>query len=121
MLVAIKDQTVVSPPLICVDDTAPPDKSHDNRPYFCPSRVSDNLGIDPAVAPEDAEYGNLGCAPSPPAFISAAEVAFIQFNLTLKSPVHGLLISGNLFSEKVVISVNCVAVDAGYSGCLGGG
>src|SRR3989339_907245 len=100
MLVTVKNQTIVGSPFICVDDTAPPDKFHDNRPYFCPPRIPDNLGVDPAVALEEPEYGSLSCAPSPPAFASAAKVALIQFNLALKSLTDKLLVGGGLLSDK---------------------
>lgn len=121
MLVAIKDQPIIGLPLICVDDTAPPDEFHDNRPYFCPSRVPDNLGVNPSITLEDAEYRNLSRTPSPPAPVSTAKVAFIQFNLALKSLTDGFLIRSDFFSEKAVISVGCVAIYVGYSGCLSGG
>ena len=57
----------------------------DNGQQFSLFGIADNLGVNSAVALQNPEDWNFGCAPSASALAPAAEIAFVQFYLASKS------------------------------------
>jgi hypothetical protein len=115
------NESIVSSPAIGMDDTLNAHSPSDNPLQRGSSTIGNDFRINFSVPPEDPKNDSFAdCSPATLAFDpTSAEVTFIDFNLARK---RGLLFTemGNPFSDLCEISVNCVPVQTGYFGNLGG-
>lgn len=121
LLVAEIDETVVAPPTIGVDDAVQIDFAPDNGLQRGFRAIGYDLGIDFPLSLEDSKHWRfaVGSAPSFPLDSLAAEIGFVNFDLTGEGRLS-LAKFGNSFSDEVIVAVDRVAIETSESGRLAG-
>ena len=117
LLVAEIDQAVIPAPSVGVNDAVEADSSPDNGLQRGFSAVGDDLGVDHSISLEDSKNRCLssGSAASLALDALAAKIGFIDFDFPGKGRfVFAKL--GDSLSDKAIVSVNRVAVEAS-DGC----
>lgn len=111
LLIPQVDQAVVASPAIRMDDAYQADTATNNCLESQPTAIGHNLGVNAALAFEDAENnGFAGSSASSEAFYSAKpEVTFVKLDF---SENRGLLLAepGNQLGNNYEIPINGVAV-----------
>ena len=119
MLVAVENETVVSPPGIGVDRGSSFDQALDNRHQLALPGIFNDLCIDPSLTLENPEDWDLVRASPTLVIVSRTEVTLIQLDLSLHLAVDRFLVRHNPLPEELVVPVDCHPTESCQSCCLG--
>lgn len=114
-------QAVIATPSVGMDDAFDADSASDNRLKRGTAAIRHDLGIDLALALEDAkDNGFAACATTSEPFDSARpEVAFINFDFSENGGL-ALAVLGDSLAQGHEIPVHGISVQASHQGDLGG-
>ena len=121
LLIAYINQAVIATPSIGMDDAFDADSTSDNRLKRGTAAIRHDLGIDLALALEDAkDNGFTACAAASEALDSSRpEVAFINFDFSENWGLSLAVLSDSL-AQGHEIPVHGISVQASHQGDLGG-